>query len=477
VAVVPNEPLYTWTFSRKSLLIRLYLWLYEADASSVNFCKLFWGVICSPVTLPVRLLLGIGRLVKKGLHLIALGIDRWVAPQIGHVSNWRDELKELKAAEERARKMRLVQRRREEEDAQWITDYCYGGEKPPPRWTSDPVKYARFLADKDREAEREAAARKRQKEKEELEAKEKAEREEREAERKAAEAEAARIRALRTPVTEKIAAAVALRVDKMVAWFQMHPQIGIKIDTAMTKVGRLFVRGVFYPLMIAIPLAAFSYVGYLIATHIHGPMHVGGGLIHGFASGVSVIWLPVLMMMAGFVVFAGLLTGVMWLAWKASKIEPSGKYEVGPVKTLWPTQDLRVWKPRRQDDGRTAAPIAVVYRQGWGHLRTRSGMVIDKAFANFEHGFVRTYRVLTPVGHAIGYGMDAGVWSVCLVGKTVRMAYRATTATIMAPVALFLAILTLIGRSTKSTGKFFVIGHHAVKYRTCPRIEITQDAS
>ena len=32
------------------------------------------------------------------------------------------------------------------------------------------------------------------------------------------------------------------------------------------------------------------------------------------------------------------------------------------------------------------------------------------------------------------------------------------------------------GRGLRTTGKFFVIGHHSVKYRTCPRIHITQDA-
>lgn len=37
--------MYTWEFDKNSKLIRAYVWLWEADESSINFCKLFWGTL------------------------------------------------------------------------------------------------------------------------------------------------------------------------------------------------------------------------------------------------------------------------------------------------------------------------------------------------------------------------------------------------------------------------------------------------
>ena len=48
----------TWTFSPTARPIRFYLWLYGASMDGINFCKLFWGFLFSPIALPVRLIAG-----------------------------------------------------------------------------------------------------------------------------------------------------------------------------------------------------------------------------------------------------------------------------------------------------------------------------------------------------------------------------------------------------------------------------------
>lgn len=44
-----QDHLYTWTFNRDSRLIRFYLWAWNASAADLNFCKLFWGMLFSPL--------------------------------------------------------------------------------------------------------------------------------------------------------------------------------------------------------------------------------------------------------------------------------------------------------------------------------------------------------------------------------------------------------------------------------------------
>lgn len=42
------------TFDRESKFIRFYLWLYEAKASNINTCKLFWAYVFAPLALIVK---------------------------------------------------------------------------------------------------------------------------------------------------------------------------------------------------------------------------------------------------------------------------------------------------------------------------------------------------------------------------------------------------------------------------------------
>lgn len=459
---VPDDHLYTWTFSRKSLIIRFYLWVYEAPHDSVTFCKLFWGMVCSPLTLPVRLFVGVARLLRMGLHAIALCIDKIISPGLDQAKGVRDEIRERREAKAAAIKLALRQRKEEEQLCELIC-FMLGLPQPPPRWTGDPKKVAKHIANQAREAARFEEERLRKEEKERLDAEEKAriEAERLERERLAA------LMPKRVPVTERIAAAVALRVDKMVAWWQAHPQIGITTDVVCTKIGRFFVRGVFYPAMVAVPLGVFSFLGYLGWEHRSGFTGVGHGFGHATLVVLDVIWKPALLFLAAFIGFILFMTAVLWLSWKASAIQPTGNYDVGPV------QDLRLWKGR--DRSGTPSKMGLIYKQGWDHLSDKGGLAFDRVFKNAETGAVRAYRVLTPVGHVISASIDGVGWGLCMVGKGVRLSYRALIFTLVSIVTTFLAIIQLLVRSMQSTSKFFVIGHHAVKYRTCPRIRITAE--
>lgn len=54
--VAQSELKYTWHVPADSHWLRFYLWLYNADAKSITFCRWFWGSLFSPLVL---LLVGI----------------------------------------------------------------------------------------------------------------------------------------------------------------------------------------------------------------------------------------------------------------------------------------------------------------------------------------------------------------------------------------------------------------------------------
>jgi hypothetical protein len=78
---VPQEPIHTWEMSRDSILVRWYVWCFanqsyyednpyknakysiEATLGRMNFCKMFWLVVCSillsPLILAVSIVVGI----------------------------------------------------------------------------------------------------------------------------------------------------------------------------------------------------------------------------------------------------------------------------------------------------------------------------------------------------------------------------------------------------------------------------------
>lgn len=45
-----------WTISRKAWFVRFYLWLYQADSTNMNLCKLFWGLFWAPLALTLLVL-------------------------------------------------------------------------------------------------------------------------------------------------------------------------------------------------------------------------------------------------------------------------------------------------------------------------------------------------------------------------------------------------------------------------------------
>ena len=44
----------TWTFDADSKIIRFYLWLWKADPSNIDFCRLFWGYVFCWVALILK---------------------------------------------------------------------------------------------------------------------------------------------------------------------------------------------------------------------------------------------------------------------------------------------------------------------------------------------------------------------------------------------------------------------------------------
>lgn len=87
------------TLNRNDWYVRFYLWLYDADPTQINTCKLFWAYVFAPVVLPVMavvsLVMKVGNLLpKRKTHA------------------WTDE--ELAA-------MRLKRSQREEKLEKWTT--------------------------------------------------------------------------------------------------------------------------------------------------------------------------------------------------------------------------------------------------------------------------------------------------------------------------------------------------------------------
>jgi hypothetical protein len=54
--MAPEDFRYVWTLSRRTWYVRFYLWLWEANAKELTFCKLFWGYTLLWVALPFKFL-------------------------------------------------------------------------------------------------------------------------------------------------------------------------------------------------------------------------------------------------------------------------------------------------------------------------------------------------------------------------------------------------------------------------------------
>jgi hypothetical protein len=337
------EPRYIWTFSRRSFIIRYYRWLYKADEDHLTFCTLFWGMVSTPITLPVRLVILVFTSIIWCFMMLVRGVA-WVGGATGQSPPLqavkRANRAKAERVEARARALRQALLRRETEYL-LANDICYafyGGQYQGPK-------------------------------------------------RKA------------PSVPSLIAAFVARRADKTALYFQERPQIGRTADVAMGWVGKFFVRFVFYPLMVAVPLASLAFVIWLGDQHSDG---IGAGFstawdssTHGLAVGTKAAWEPALIAIGLGLALISLILFVTWM------VGQSGE------DALHATRD----------------PIVV--------------RAVDWLF-------------VTPV--------EKSLMGIAWVFEK-----------------LWQHVIARIGRGIAGTGTFLVMGHHAVKTRTCPRIEITED--
>ncbi len=65
--------------------------------------------------------------------------------------------------------------------------------------------------------------------------------------------------------------------------------------------------------------------------------------------------------------------------------------------------------------------------------------------------------------------------SLTTVGKVVIWPFRMLGLALVGILMVLWTIACAFGRGTRNTGRFMVAGHHTVKYRTCPKILITED--
>ena len=91
---------------------------------------------------------------------------------------------------------------------------------------------------------------------------------------------------------------------------------------------------------------------------------------------------------------------------------------------------------------------------------------------------------LGKVGGVIGkgcYAFAVGIvllakgiwWCASMAFKGVALFFGAIGAVLLGTAAVVVALARRIGGATTTTGKFFIMGHHTLKSRTCPKIVIT----
>lgn len=69
-----SELKYAIRVDERAFFVRFYCWLYKADKSKINFCKLFWAYIFAAPFLCLRGLIEAGFLLGKGLRLAGTGL-------------------------------------------------------------------------------------------------------------------------------------------------------------------------------------------------------------------------------------------------------------------------------------------------------------------------------------------------------------------------------------------------------------------
>lgn len=455
------DHLYTWTFSRKSLLIRYYLWLYEADENTVNFCKLFWGMICTPVTLPLRLLISLvvavaktirfgGRGVGFGLVGIATALG-WVMRKI--VASWP-----IQATDRMLSRMSTVrsERKQAKRDAaraafkiKWLAfldELALTNE-----WKANYYKTTVWNSAEQASYMREWEYDKLMK----------------------AKCEAARVapeKPVEPSVPSRFVTLVANGTDRVVAFFQAHPAIG---ETS----GKIFVRGVFYPFLVLAPIAAFVFMGDQSYHHYNGLLvpfvgvwwllyHIGDGIWWGFReisdgfmhAGHFGKWLlhwvvKVLVFTLASIAAFAVIGGFMWLTFGACM---RWEYYMDRRYALEHGVDLSSQEraPQRPQGDKLER---ILYKwTSYIDPRDDDGNLKFSASDRFNWALGKGKRT----AQVAGTGIAAPAKIV-----TRRVAPRVRHSAVHS------------GRGIKGMGQFLVMGHHAVKGRTCPRIRIVDDAN
>ena len=268
-------------------------------------------------------------------------------------------------------------------------------------------------------------------------------------------------------VPSRLVTLVANGVDRMVAFFQARPAIG-------EWTGKIFVRGVFYPFLVVAPVAMLIFLGSETARHYHGlfiPLlgvwwllhHIWMGvwwglrhLGHGGKYGLRIVesfLLYGLLSVATFLVLFGIMYFILGGAMKLDYML-TRRY----LEQRYP--GLIMVDPRA--DGST---VPLVSRP--------SNHRLDRALDKWDQW---ANRVLGPadkpkfsVSDRFGWAWGQGKQTTqVVIAKPVKAAART-----VAPRVKYSAIHS--GRGIKGAGKFLVMGHHAVKSRTCPNIRIVED--
>src|SRR5208282_3811855 len=90
-----SELKYAIRVDEKALFIRFYTWLWQADSSKINFCKLFWGYMFAAPALAFRSFLGLGKLTVLTVKfaflalIFALTPLTWAGAEIGSYTGAR----------------------------------------------------------------------------------------------------------------------------------------------------------------------------------------------------------------------------------------------------------------------------------------------------------------------------------------------------------------------------------------------------
>src|SRR5208282_2129338 len=99
-----SELKYAIRVDEKALFIRFYTWLWQADSSKINFCKLFWGYMFAAPALAFRSFLVLGKLTVLTVKfaflalIFALTPLTWAGAEIGSYTGARRKARAEKKA-------------------------------------------------------------------------------------------------------------------------------------------------------------------------------------------------------------------------------------------------------------------------------------------------------------------------------------------------------------------------------------------